>query len=292
VVGLYNDTQDMEFLHTWALVPASVYSVDSRGDTIAHVGGDIYGNIPLRKLGAASYTLYGGQRPSDMEGGFVYGLSTSSLVSTPQGPAYVVAIGKKIESYGGPMYGADLRWTTPLKGLLAGASYMHLDTTTKGYYLSNHYAYTNHTLIDRLVGVYLQYGIGNFHFDGEYRKENRNTLYNTSTGALAAPSLRNSRQGYVSAAYRFSKLLEVGTYHSRFVLNWDANHGDPKNHIFDQAVTARFDLSRYLDLKVEGHFIDGAMINSGLNRGFYAAPNPAGLQPTMRMLIVRLGFHM
>ncbi len=28
-------------------------------------------------------------------------------------------------SYGGPQYGADLRWTTPLKGLLVGISRMN-----------------------------------------------------------------------------------------------------------------------------------------------------------------------
>jgi hypothetical protein len=57
-------------------------------------------------------------------------------------------------------------------------------------------------------------------------------------------------------------------------------------------VTARIDLRTYLDFKVEGHFIDGAMINSALDRGFYAAPNPSGLQPRMNMLVLRLGFHL
>ena len=38
VLGLYNDTQDMEFLHTWALMPQALYPMDVRGDTIAHVG--------------------------------------------------------------------------------------------------------------------------------------------------------------------------------------------------------------------------------------------------------------
>jgi hypothetical protein len=291
VIGLYNDTQDMEFLHTWALMPSSVYAVDARGDTIAHLGGDLYGDIPAKRLGSFSYVVYGGQRPNDMEGGFVYGLETSSLRKTPLGPEYFLAIGKKVESYGGPMYGVDVRWTTPIAGFITGASYMSLDTTTKGYYLSNNYPYTNHTLQDKLYAFYVQYTVGNLKFDAEYRKENRDTLYNTESGALAAPSLRNSRQGYLAVSYRISKRLEVGTYHSRFVLNWDQNHGDPKNHVFDQTVTARLDLNRYLDLKAEGHFIDGAMINSGLNRGFYAAPNPNGLQPQTKLLVLRLGYH-
>jgi hypothetical protein len=57
-------------------------------------------------------------------------------------------------------------------------------------------------------------------------------------------------------------------------------------------VAARFDWNRYMDFKIEGHFIDGAMINSALDRGFYAAANPDGLKPKMNMLVVRLGYHL
>jgi hypothetical protein len=65
-----------------------------------------------------------------------------------------------------------------------------------------------------------------------------------------------------------------------------------RNHIFDQAVTARFDLKSYLDLKIEGHFLDGAVSSNITNRGFYAADNPQGIAPTTRLLILRLGFHL
>jgi len=41
VLGLYNDTQDLDFLHTFALLPQSVYPTDLRDATIAHLGGDI-----------------------------------------------------------------------------------------------------------------------------------------------------------------------------------------------------------------------------------------------------------
>jgi len=67
-LGLYNDTQDMEFLHTWALVPQAVYPLDQRGETIAHLGGDIYGEIPIRRLGSLNYTVYGGKRPTTRRG--------------------------------------------------------------------------------------------------------------------------------------------------------------------------------------------------------------------------------
>ena len=293
VLGLYNDTQDMEFLHTWALMPQSVYPVDVRGDSIAHLGGDVYGNIAVKKMGTFSYTVYGGKRPNDAEGGYLYGFSTSSRVTNPDGSfKYVTSSTKKIDEYSGPVFGADLRWTTPCKGLVLGASYMKQDITTTGNYLKpTTIPYRLVTLNNPTTAFYVEYGVGNLRLAGEYRREVKQTYFNAPTGALV-PGDENARSGYVSAAYRISKRLELGTYHSRFIANWALYHGDPMNHIFDQAVTARFDLSRYLDFKVEGHFIDGAMINSALDRGFYAAVNPNGLKPSMNMVVLRLGYHL
>jgi hypothetical protein len=48
-LGLYNDTQDLDFLRTFALLPQSVYPTDVRDATIAHLGGDIYGTISLKR---------------------------------------------------------------------------------------------------------------------------------------------------------------------------------------------------------------------------------------------------
>jgi hypothetical protein len=47
-LGLYNDTQDADFLHTWAILPQSTYPLDLRSATLAHTGVDVYGRIPLR----------------------------------------------------------------------------------------------------------------------------------------------------------------------------------------------------------------------------------------------------
>lgn len=56
-------------------------------------------------------------------------------------------------------------------------------------------------------------------------------------------------------------------------------------------MTARFDLTSFWDLKVEGHFIDGN--SAGVNdRGFYTVDNPNGFLPNTRLLVVRMGFHL
>jgi hypothetical protein len=292
-LGLFNDTQDMEFLHPWALMPQSVYPIDVRGDTIAHIGGDIYGNARIKHLGNVSYTFYGGLRPNDAAGGYLYGLASQTRVAVPGGFLYVPATTVKlIDYYGGPVYGADLRWNTPVPGLLVGASYMKADITTTGNYKTpKTVPYKMVTLTDPTYAFYYDYSLGKLRFTGEYRREIKNSIFNNPLGVQIAGD-EDARSGYVAVAYRVSKWLEVGTYHSRFIAAWGLNHGDAMNHIFDQTVTARFDISKNVDFKTEGHFIDGYMVNTALDRGFYAAPNPAGLKPTMNMLVLRLSFHM
>ena len=62
VFGLENDTQDVDALHTFALLPQSVYPTDLRDSLLRHRGGDVYGDIPLKRLGALAYTAYAGLR--------------------------------------------------------------------------------------------------------------------------------------------------------------------------------------------------------------------------------------
>ena len=41
-------------------------------------------------------------------------------------------VGINMNRYGGLQFGGDLRWTTPLKGLVVGASHVNQDITGKG----------------------------------------------------------------------------------------------------------------------------------------------------------------
>lgn len=278
-LGLYNDSQDMEFLHPWALLPQSVYPLDLRSDTIAHTGIDIYGNIRMKQLGSLTYTVYGGKVPGDLHGGYVYGLTRSS---------------RHINSYYGTMAGADLRWNTPIKGVLLGSSLIRRDVTADGVSVTHGTPYIVSTRKDHTLAFYSQYTLGNLRIDGEYRR-NLNVADTSSVSSrtgLTNISTRDndSRSGYLSASYRIAKWIQVGTYHSRFYVDWGAMHGPPNNHVFDQVVTARVDVNRYCDFKLEGHFIDGYG-SSTSDRGFYSADNPDGKQPNTRLLVLRVGFH-
>jgi hypothetical protein len=115
--GLDNDTQDMDFLHTFALLPQSIYPTDLRDALIRHRGGDVYGQFSLKKLGSVAYTGFAGLRADGVNGGYIYLLRGSGIFMT---------------QYGGLQWGGDLRWNTPLKGLLVGGSTMNEDITGRG----------------------------------------------------------------------------------------------------------------------------------------------------------------
>jgi hypothetical protein len=273
-LGLLNDTQDNEFLHTWAILPQSVYPLDLRASTIAHTGGDVYGEVSLPKLGTLGYTVYLGTRPDDRFGGYRYNISD---------------IGAPVQRFTGSMAGYDLRWNTPVAGLVVGTSWMNQTEHVNGITLGpQNTPYTVNTHTGHITSGYGDYTRGRLHVAGEFRRTYKLLDYQ---GVSAPPLLDESEKGwFLSAAYRLTKRFEIGTYHSRYYQDHPAFAGDPNsNHIFDQTVTARFDVRNWWNMKVEGHFIDGyGDIVSA--RGFYTRSNPTGFQPNTNLLVIRTGF--
>jgi len=63
------------------------------------------------------------------------------------------------------------------------------------------------------------------------------------------------------------------------------------SHIDDQVMTARFDFWKHCDLKVEGHFMNGA--GSPISaHGFYLSDNSQGLKPNTKLFLIRMGFNL
>jgi hypothetical protein len=202
-LGLYNDSQDLDFLHVFALLPQSVYPIDLRDTTIAHAGVDLYGNVPLHHhLGDLSYTVYGGRRSDGPHDGYPY------LISN---------FGFYLRGLSGPQYGGDLRWNPPVKGLVIGASRMNEEITGKGSYVnflkpsSGLLPYEETTKAFWTNQFYGEYLVRKLRIDGEYRR-----------CFLGIPYLPGSSVGidmrgwYVSGAYRIHKHLEVGSYYSHY----------------------------------------------------------------------------
>jgi hypothetical protein len=294
-IGLYNDTQDLDLLQTWAVLPQSIDPLDLRSSTISHVGGDLYGAIkPRKNLGTISYTAYAGQRPQDPQGGFVLGLAS---------------VGLTLHAYGGWVQGEDLRWDTPVKGLLVGASLMNQHITGHGVLTGSGAGNTflenllhlpagslerEHSRKDDYYQYYLQYTWRGLRLDGEYRREFRDEwvgYWEPGSTALAATfdAISDSRAWYGSAAYRVSKRLELGTYFSWYIADWREDRSPPTNHVYDRVASARFDLNNHWYAKIEGHFMNGYGAFDSI-RGFYGQQNPNGLDPNTNALVARTGF--
>jgi len=277
--GLHNDTQDMDFLHTNALLPQSIYPTDLRDALIRHTGGDVYGQISLRRFGSLSYTGFAGMRNDSEYGGYIYLLE---------------GVGIDMKTYGGLQFGGDLKWNTPLKGLLLGFSHMDENITGKGTYNPGILfggppsvaPYEEHSNKDQANQVYGQYTVGNLRVESEYRRWWRDQeIFNGSFSVTT-----DTRGWYGLTAYRLSKYFELGGYYSHLVANAEMPAAPPNNHLYDKVVTLRVDLKRYWNVKLEGHFMNG-YTGSDYPAGFYTQDNAQGLKPNTTMLMIRTGFN-
>ncbi len=285
VFGLYNDTQDAEFLHTWALLPQSNYPLDLRDSTIAHIGADIYGNLSLRKLGQINYTAYAGTVPFESAGGVTYALKAQDI---------------NPHLFSGSTKGGDLRWTPPISGLLLGYSLVSSPFGVCGISALTQTPFNLKVAKEVRSVIYAQYTRGNLRLEAEYYREIPKLELTETFGPYGPSHIQEAldrRSWYTAVAYRISKRLELGTYNSRFFPNADKKFNvfgiaqpAPTRHLFDQTVTARIDIGTHLDLKLEGHFIDGYG-DLAAARGFYPQDNPGQLSPKTNLFITRLGFN-
>ena len=202
-----NDTQDLDFLHTFALLPQSIYPTDIRDATIAHIGGDIYGTISLsHHLGDLSYTAYAGHRSDSIYSGYAYLASQYDV---------------HYSRYGGLQYGGDLRWNTPLRGLMVGVSRMNEDLTGNATFISplnpggGFVPYTDASKADWTNQFYGEYTRGKLQIDSEYRRFVHDDVING--GILLTAS--DIRGWYISGTYRVVKRLALGSYYSRYTIS-------------------------------------------------------------------------
>jgi hypothetical protein len=185
----------------------------------------------------------------------------------------------------------NLRWDTPLKGLLVGVSRMNEYITGRGS--ANFFGisgpYEEHSINDWTNQYYGQYTRGRLEIDSEYRRYWRDQRI--LSGLLEVGT--DVRGMYVSGSYRPAKWFQAGSYYSRYSINIPVGSvgGVPEGHTYDKVVSGRFDINRFFNVKIEGHFMDGIGVPGMYPDGFYAANNPQGLKPDTKALVVKTGFN-
>jgi hypothetical protein len=273
VLGLFTDTQDMEFLYTWALLPQGTYPLDLRSITIAHVGGDAYGVVKLGKAGSVAYTAYLGMVQDDDQGGYRYGVQDEGL-----------GFRSGVNSHGG---GFDTRWTTPVSGLMTGYSFTQNKTKVDLVVDAFRLDFTAISSPARRQAAYADYQASRLRVSGEWRHELSDTLL---VPAVYPRSAVRSQSSFAAASYRLFEKLEVGSYYSHYLYDTTLPSSNIDNHIYDKAVSGRIELNRFWNVKVEGHFIDGNG-SPTLARGFYRRDNTSGFNAKTRMLVIRTGVN-
>ncbi|HYM77227.1 MAG TPA: hypothetical protein VE377_14735 [Candidatus Dormibacteraeota bacterium] len=261
-MGFYNDSQDVDSLFLWTLLPQSTYPTDNRDYDLSLLGGEVYGERSLgTRRGSVQYRGYVGESTLDAHGGYVLQLAGYGA-TFPNPPA-------------GKDFGGDIRWLTPWRGLMVGASAQSQALDGTGPQGSVHmppsfmYAY------------YAEWRKGKADFVGEYW---RTPLYPVLTlGADAFSAGFDQRAWYGMASYRVTPNLQLGAYYSHY-FNKAGDTSLPENYSKDWVVSGRYDFNQNFYGKVEGHFLHG----TGL--GYYASTNPNGLQPNANMLAARVGF--
>lgn len=115
---------------------------------------------------------------------------------------------------------------------------------------------------------------------------------------VTSTNLTDVRGWYISGSFRVNKRLELGSYYSRyaitsvyggFLATMGPNSTDtslPANHIDDKVISARIELKKFWNAKIEGHFMDGYG-SSIYPDGFYPQVNPAGFRPNTNALVLK-----
>ncbi len=247
--GIYNDIQDIDLARTFVLLPQGVYNASFRDISCSLDGGEVFGNIPLRKAGALSYDVYAGY----------------INIPTDSGVANVVnnaLNGGKITSFDSLFTtGCQLWWNTPVDGLRFGATFEHV--------LNLDYDFTVPTgapppypatisLSTKGASTTQQYSVEylwrHWTFQAEYYDVHASLDTTSPVGTRHVFSHQYSWYG--SAAYRFNQWLEIGGYYNEYYNRGTiavASDGAQK----DLALSFRFDPKPWWVFKVEGHYIRG-----------------------------------
>jgi hypothetical protein len=160
---------------------------------------------------------------------------------------------------------------------------------------------SGHSKADWTNQFYGEHTAGKLRIDSEYRRFLHDE-WDDSGGTLLFENVTDVRGWYVSGAYRVMKRLALGSYYSRYSVT-SVTRGPfallfppqtdtslPANHIYDKVITARVDLKKFWDVKLEGHFMNGYAYSTYPD-GFYPQVNPQGFKPNTNALVIKTGVN-
>jgi len=269
--GLYNHIQDVDLARTSVLLPQGMYDARWRDFSTSIDGGELFGSLPMSKAGSLSYEAFCGMMNLSQDGGVAHWIVNGKA-------------GAELDRFHQPlMVGGQLWWNTPVSGLRAGAMLaevfgMGFDVTSPlgaGPFgpMSAHVQSKGDIFMQQYSLEYLwkswTFQAEYFTYDFSYRQDQ-----NVYSGSVLLPPPYSSTSSryqqpdswYLSAAYRFSKWLEVGSYYTEYYPNMHDRTGSPDASQKDLALSFRFDPKDWWILKLEGHYIRGTALLQDYDR--------------------------
>ena len=290
-LGLYNTTRDIDMVRNSILMPQSVYTEDFRNVSYAFHGFEIYGSVPVDRLGSFEYHASLGSAEVD-EAYFLHDVFIKVLAAGGQIPPSLGFEAKLDWAYSGSLY-----WNTPWEGLKIGGSFV-----TSDLYAEEIFATPTATLdmsldmdLKKLYVLSAEYMRDRWTFAAEFQRLFVDIVvpdvpvFVPDVGVVLMDIPADDRRGgyYGQATYRASDLLELGIYLSVFHPDWSQRKvGTAETEQKDTALTARFDLTDSWLMKVEYHIIDGTGdLPERLN------PAPSQLVKSWSMIAVKSTFY-
>lgn len=248
-LGLYNESRDVDSLRTCLILPQSVYNEGFRDVAQGTKGVALYGNVPLGVGGILKYNfnMLDVQVPLDS--------GTASFIKQ-RNPKIGEIYSFDFEN----VFWGDLKWYTPLEGLLLGVggyntkslwevSWSHpvLPNTYIPLDIDNKY--------QRAMTYSIEYTFQNLVLASECQIADRKFSAYPKGSPTNIYDKTKSTSYYFSAAYRFTEWFEAGTYYSYGTADDDGS-GDA-NELTDICLSTRFDITDNMIFKLEAHSMDG-----------------------------------
>lgn len=243
VLGMYNQSRDIDAARTGVFLPTSVYSESTRSVQKSIKGVAAYGILP----GGFEYQAQYGTLDAEVEEEM---LERSEVVSA---------------DVSDDAYTLSLTWNTPVEGLKVVGTFGHFSvdqTMTRTVDEVTTEVDSEMEIDEPTIGF--EYLRGPLTCAAEYRQVRSNNTSESYYGLLS---------------YRLTEWVELGTFYAVSYRNKDDRDGDSNKQrgeprarawLKDLAVSARFDLNEYWLVKLEGHWLNGLDEVSG-----YEEDNPS-----------------
>ncbi|MFO1477547.1 MAG: hypothetical protein U1F98_12965 [Verrucomicrobiota bacterium] len=255
--GIYNQIQDLDVAYPWVLLPQGMYDVRWRDFSCSLNGGELFGEVPLKKAGSFSYEPYAGIINMKDNGG------VARFIENGLPPAPIGSL-DSIDS--ATIFGTQFWYNTPLEGLRAGASFGYMEnfgytTTIVPPYGPGQIHSSGNIFFQQYSLEYLWRA---WTFQVEYYTYNF-TGHNYVGGVQVGDTGNVPETWYVAVGYRFNKYVEAGSYYTQYYANMHNRDGSGTSTPSDSfqndlALACALHPTDWSIFKVEGHILHGTAL--------------------------------